>query len=65
MKLKKTTAGNYFFYYHGHYVFARRKPHGGFGCYIGKGGEWLHAEGNFAKSLKTVSDLKTWIKTKI
>lgn len=65
MKLKKTTAGNYFFYYHGYYVFARKMDHVGYGCYIGSRGRWLWGEGNMSKSLKTVSDLKTWIKTKI
>jgi hypothetical protein len=65
MKLKKTSAGNRFGYYLGYYVFAYRKPHGAYCCWIGKGGKWLFADGNFGAWMWTLRIVKKWAGQKI
>lgn len=57
---KKTTAGNYFGYCNGYYLFTYRKPHGGWCCFIGRKGEWIWSEGKFTKSLPTIAAVKKW-----
>lgn len=59
---KKATAGNYFGYCNGYYLFTYRKAHGGFCCYIGKRGQWLWSEGKFGRSMPTIRDVKEWAK---
>lgn len=65
MNLRKTTLGNYFGYYKGHYVFIYRRPHGKWCCRIGKGGEWLYSEGYHGTSLPTLIKARNWAKNKI
>lgn len=63
--LKKTSAGNYFGYYMGYYVFAFKRPHGKWACRIGRKGKWLWTEGYHGTSLPNFSWVKSWVKSKI
>jgi hypothetical protein len=58
---RKTSAGNYFGYYRGYYIFTYKKAHGSWCCSIGKKGEWLWREGNFGRSLPTLKKVQSWI----
>ena len=62
---KKTSAGNYFGYYKGYYVFTYRRPHGKWCCCIGKRGEWLCREGYFGTSLFNLNIAKRWAENAI
>ena len=60
MNIKKTTAGNYFGYHKGHYLFIYKRPHGKWCCRIGRGGHWLFSEGYHGTFLRTLSKAKKW-----
>lgn len=65
MNVKKTKAGNYFGYHKGHYIFIYKRPHGKWGCRVGKGGVCLFSEGYHGTYLKTVREAKIWAADKL
>lgn len=63
--LKKTSAGNYFGYCHGYYIFIFKGMHGGYTARIGRKGKWIWSEGYHGTSLPKLADAKQWAKFRV